>query len=429
MSFLQKAQAIRDNSPVLADRRSQPVASESRLPREYYAPYFERSLLDGILYNLGILLRYKWLIFFFTFVAGAAAVGFSILSLRLPPSESPLPNRYRSTAVLLMSSESDQNSTEALLAALGMPPSDSPTDQGETAMLILRSRATLDTLIERFGLREHYGLAGETRATVRDAVAANMSVGYESSTESLRVSFEDIDPQLAHDVVAEMVGLLTEWYSSRGDANRTSQLAVLETKLTDVETAISRLEADIRQIQEEYRVLTIEELATAQSTLLNELRTQRAMKELEIKNYEEFSRIDDPRMAQLRIELANLTELIRQVEAGEYASMPALDQVPNIAARFARLTAELTLQERLHQTLSEQYEVARLTDFDQTFFEVLEAPEVPDEKSGPSRARLTIGATAGGLFLGVALAVLLHVIGTIRKDPRKMRILEGERWT
>ena len=51
----------------------------------------ERTLLEGILYYLGILWRYKWLIFAVTVAAAVGSVIFSIITLRLPPDRSPLP--------------------------------------------------------------------------------------------------------------------------------------------------------------------------------------------------------------------------------------------------------------------------------------------------------------------------------------------------
>lgn len=425
MSFLERANEIRERS-LVAGAKQKPTNGSSALQRSSSLSepvYQERTLLDGVLYYLGVLLKYRWLIIAITALSAIGVVAFSIVSLRLPPSESPLPNRYESSAVLLMNTSGSTSSTQALLTALGVDVDRGPVDYGETAVLVLGSRTTVDTLIEEFDLTAHYPSDADVKIKTRARVWANTHLSYNSKTGSLRISYEDIDPVLAKDIVARMIELLSEWFAVQGGSTRTRQKQLLEIKLENVESEIARLQAEIQDIQEQHRVLTIEELAAAQSSLLNELRTQRAMKEMEISNYREFSRIDDPKMAQMRVELSNLTELIRQVENGEYSSMPAQDEIPDLAARFSRLNTELGLQQRLYETLSEQYEVAKLTDVDETIFEVLEHPEVPVRKSGPSRGELCMMVTIGGFIAAVALAFLLNAVGSVRNDPEKLKML------
>ena len=65
----------------------------------------ERSLIEGLLYYLSILLRYKWMIVGITAAAAVAVVIFSIVTLRLPTDRNPLPNHYTANAVLLVQSE------------------------------------------------------------------------------------------------------------------------------------------------------------------------------------------------------------------------------------------------------------------------------------------------------------------------------------
>ena len=120
----------------------------------------ERTLLEGLLHYLAILLRYRWLIIGITGAVALGAVAFSVVSLLLPPEKSPLPNRYTANATLLVQKGMGDNLSASILAALGIE--SQPTDTalgfeiGSLLVLVLQSRTLLDKVIEEFHLVERY---------------------------------------------------------------------------------------------------------------------------------------------------------------------------------------------------------------------------------------------------------------------------------
>jgi hypothetical protein len=224
-----------------------------------------------------------------------------------------------------------------------------------------------------------------------------------------------------------MIAQLDQWFQNEIVSEQATQKELLERKLEEVSARIANLEGQIREIQERHKVLTIEDLAEYQGDFLADLRTQKANKELEIKNYSRFARISDTKLEKLQVELANLNDLIRRVENGEYNSLPAQDELPELASRFSELSNELELQQRIYNTLSEQYEVVKLSEETKPFFRVLEPPEVPAEKSGPDRKELVVMATGGAFFVSVVLSFLLHVGRAWVRDPEKVKLLQGRK--
>lgn len=408
-----------ENNSIIA-RPSRPENLEAIIARE------ERTLLDGLLYYIGILLRYKWLIIITTFLAGLGSVGFAVLSIRMPPERSPLPNMYRSNAVLLMNTTGTDTAVQTFLTSLGMEPQGPGTiDYGQLALMILNSRTTIDQVIAEMNIATKYRLVEDVQFSARRIVASRSAFAYNRQTGALDISYESTDPLFSRDMVAKMVGLLSNRFADMGGSLRSKQLNILEEKLLEVSRETARLESEIKSIQTKHKALTIEDLATSQTSLLNELISQRAMKEMELKSQREFSNIDDPRTALLRIELANLDDLIQSVKDGRFASMPSQDMIPELAAVFARLNLELAIQQRIYQTLSEQYEVAKLTDVEEEFFRILEAPEVPFRKTGPQRSKLVITITMLGFFASIGLALVINAIRNLRGDPERLRILHG----
>jgi tyrosine-protein kinase Etk/Wzc len=394
----------------------------------------ERSLVEALLHYLGVLLSYKWLMIIITLLAMIAAVVFSVVSLSLPPEKSPLPNRYTSTAVLIMQQE-QTTGLESALASLGLtPPSDlsrSATgfDMGQLAIKVLQSREILDQLVQEFNIVERYKIQSSVRTTSRQVILDRSTFDYDRATGSLTISFESIDPTFSRDVAVRMVALLDDWFSSRGGTSRLKQKNLLEEKLAGISADISKLEDQIKQFQEKYGVLKVEDLAASQTKILDDLRSQLIVKEMEIENYQRFVKIEDPSLVKLKSERDNLLEQMRKVESG-FANpsgtvMPAQQDLPDLAQRFDNLNSALAIQKNIYEALSQQYELTKLYAESEPAFQVLESPEIPDEKSGPSRGRICVIATAVAFLGSAALALLLNVLRKQKAGPGMLTKLTG----
>lgn len=102
------------------------------------------------------------------------------------------------------------------------------------------------------------------------------------------------------------------------------------------------------------------------------------------------------------------------------------EDLPELAVRFSRLERELRIQARIYETLTQQYEVARLSAEDQTLaFQVLEMADVPQKKSGPSRAVLSAVVTTAAFFGSVFLVFFINMVRNLRRDDDAMRRLTG----
>jgi uncharacterized protein involved in exopolysaccharide biosynthesis len=93
---------------------------------------------------------------------------------------------------------------------------------------------------------------------------------------------------------------------------------------------------------------------------------------------------------------------------------------------FANLYREVHVQETVYDLLTQQYEIVRIQEAkDIPVVSVIDAPGVPEKKSFPPRALLTIGLTIVILILA-SIALLCHHYWQLidAKDPRKSFALE-----
>ena len=388
----------------------------------------ERTLVEGLLHYVGIVWRYKWMIVGVSTAAAIGSVVFALISLRLPPEESPLPNQYTANAVLLQQRGTSQSVSDTIMASLGIENGSGGLDYGQIAIQVLNSRDFIDRIVEQNGIIEKYEIQDKVRTNSRKLILANATFGFEPRTGMLTVAYQDIDPEFAAQMVDSIVTELLAWFASRGGSDRLLAVQTMEEKLSEVEGRIQQIENEIEQFQRTYGVLRVEEIAETQSGLLADLQSQLVAIDLQISNLEEVSRIEnDPELVSLRAQrqnILNLMQRIRQGYAGGNELLPPREQLPGLAAEYSRMQMDLQIQQRIYEALTEQYEVAKLTADTDPAFSILVPVEVPEEKSGPSRSQLVMAVTGGGFAGSIFLALLIHGIRKLWSDPDKRRVFE-----
>ena len=175
----------------------------------------ERTLLESAFFYGSVLLRYKWLIVGITAAAAILVLVFSIVTLVLPPDKSPLPNRYRAQATLIVQ-EGQTGGLDSVVAALGLALPEQAEgaygslDYGQLALMVLNSRIILDPLVEEFDIINRYEITENVRTASRNAILYRAEFNYTRTTGVLTISYESIDPIYSRDMVNRMVELLND---------------------------------------------------------------------------------------------------------------------------------------------------------------------------------------------------------------------------
>lgn len=408
----------------MADKSLQPIVAEPHRPAVSPETAPERTLLQGLLHYTGMIWARKWIVIVWTAIGAIGTVAFAVLSLVLPPDQSPLPNTYQATASLLIEENGSVGGTQSMLAALGFDSGagGGPQNTGQIAIAVLNSREFIDRIVTDFEIVKRFEITRNVRTKSRAVVLDNATFNYDAPTGILTISYEDIFPETARDVANAMVENLAEWFRRRGGADLSTSVLSLESKLGEVENEIARLEEDLRTFQTNYGALDPADLAESQSAMLTDLQSQLVQIDVQIRNRRELLRVaDDPELARLGAERDNLLQVIREIEAGYTGGarrMPPRSQMPELAQEFRKLAADLEVQQRIYTALYEQYEVAQLSVEFEPVFSVLEYAEVPDEKVGPRRSVLTIQITLAFAFSAVAFVIGWNAIKGAMANPK-----------
>ena len=324
----------------------------------------EISLID----LFAVLLKHKFLIIGMTGLAMIAAVIISIISLKLPPEKSFLPNKYTPKAQMLINNDSSSGgglasmiSSSGLgsLAGLAGVNVSGGASNSALAGYLVSSNSVQDAVVDKFNLIERYKIEKSPRASSREALKKLLTSNYDTDTGVFTISFTDIDPEFAREVVNFVVGLVEE---------RFNELGIDQNKLQE-----ENLKENIQRSYDEIRSLE-KQIQTLEHSVSN---------------------VYNP------------------------------SSVPSIMLDSSLLKMELSAQQQIYAQLKVQYESLKVSmASEQPVFQILEYAEVPDKKSAPSRGKLCIIITFAAGFLSVFLAFAINAIENIKKDPEAMAKLK-----
>lgn len=324
----------------------------------------EISLID----LLAVLLKYKKLIIIVPLLAAIMIVALAVVSIKLAPEKSFLPNVYTPKAHMLINDEKAGGGMSSMLAGLaGLAGISGSSGGGGSSMSSLaqylaESNPLLDAIVDNFAILEKpiFEKSRFPKSESRDYIKRKLSVSLDDETGVFTISFTDIDPVFAQGVV----NFAVDWLQERFDA-----LGVDKNKITK-----ENLEKNI--------ALSFEEIQNLQK---------------------------------------QANKIANSVNYGNGAW-----SLPSISVSSSKVQMELDAQREVYKQLKTQYELLKVKmQSESPVFQILERPEVPDRKSGPSRGKLCVIVTFAAIFLSVFLAFSLNAVKNIKNDPEAMKKLHG----
>lgn len=321
----------------------------------------EISLIDLV----AVLWRRKWLILGITLAGMIYAIIYSVISIKLPPEKSYLPNLYTPKAQMLITDDSkggaNLGSFGALAGMAGVNLS-SGFSNSALAKYLVSSNPVLDSIIDQFGFMEKWNIEKSPVTKSRNKVKGKLKTTYDDNTKVFTISYEDKDARLARDVVNYVVVLLEQKFNELGVDKNKLQKSNLEENINNAYQEILSYQAQIRDLESS----------------------------------------------------------VSNVYSGSSVNAIMMDT--------SLLKMELSVQEGIYKQLKTQYETLKVTmATEKPVFQILEMAEIPDQKSGPSRGKICIIYSFVAAFISVFLAFLLEALENLKKNPETIAKLKGKK--
>ncbi len=392
----------------------------------------EIDLLDLI----GVLFKHRRLIIGITVLAAVFVLVYSVISLKLPPEKSYLPNLYKSYSTVKINDSSSGGGLSSMLDSSGLGSlaalagvSGGGSSNSALAEKLATSNTFIDILAEEFQLDLVYDTSESKfpKTDLRRIIRDKLRLEADDTTGTMTIGYEDIDPELATRIANRMVNLLDAEFLKIDQVSNQSQKGLLETKLQDVQMEIDTLQADYLAFLSRNKIIDMETLITEITSATMELKSQMITIDAEIEAMENQSGIVNPKILEKKREKKGLELALKTLEEqGDY-NLPPLNGMPDLLIEEQKLKRSVEIQVAIYKGLLEQYEVTKLTDKGTgPTFQLLEKAEVPEIKSGPGRGKLCVIVTMAGFFLSLFGAFLLEFWQNLKNDPERMKKLKGE---
>lgn len=281
---------------------------------------------------------------------------------------------------------------------------------------ILRSQRVMDSIIERFGLRELYGrkTLDETRITLSQK--ANIK---KSKEGIISITVIDRSPELAADMANAFAEELDKVISRSAMTSGQRMRAFAEKRLTETRLELEKMEAELKAFQEKHKTVNLDSQSKAIIEAVGTVKGQLMAKEVELSTLLSFATDQNPRAGVLKAEVTGLREKLKELETGRPAGRDIFiptDNIPGISFKYATLLRDAKIQQTLFELLTQQYEIARIQEAkDSPTLQVLDIAKPPDKKAKPKRALIVLSLTVSAFVLSLFLAFLAEYIEAVRR--------------
>ena len=330
-----------------------------------------------------------------------------------------IPSRYESTARLMP--PDNQSSSGLAIAAAAMSGTAGAGGLGGIAgdllglkstsdvfVGILGSRTAQDKLIEQFNLKKLYGARNMEDARKELTAKTTLSVDRKSQITSVTVT--DRSPQRAAAMAQAYVEELNRLVAELSTSSARRERIFLEGRLQGVNKDLEAAEKDFSQFASKNAAIDVKEQGKAMVEAAAMLQGQLIAAQAQ---YEGLRNIYTDDNSRVRSTKARIDELQRQLEklGGKDESSvnasnqpgdsmyPSIRKLPLLGVTYADLYRRTKIQEAVLETLTRQYELAKVQEAKEIpTVKVLDPANTPDKKSFPPRLLF--------IFLGTTFAFM-----------------------
>jgi len=305
---------------------------------------------------------------------------------------------------------------------------------------VLHSRTVQDDLINKFDLRKLYGVRKIEDA--RKALSNRTDITSDRKSGIVSIKVVDRSPQLAAAMAREYVDQLNQIVVTLNTSSAHKERVFLENRLGQVQMDLESAEKDFSQFASKNTAIDVKEQGKALIGAAAELEGQLIAAQTQLEGLRQIYTDNNVRVRTLQARIAEYKRQLQKLDgnSGESSSAgseqtpadqsqdlyPSIRRLPILGVTYADLYRRTKVEEVVFETLTKQYEIAKVEEARETpSIKVLDAADIPEQKSFPPRMLLILFGTVL-VFAGTGAWIL----GRERwreveaGDPRKVLVLD-----
>ena len=407
-----------DNHEINTDQLKKEV-KEELLKREIMMGLQEDEI--DLFELLAVLKKYWKLIVVFPVVIAILVAGYSLL----------MPNYYKAQGTIFVHSSSGGSGMLAsLMGSLPISGLMGGLGGGGGANYLtcfLQSATMSDYIIKTFGIATNPAIIGDKlrdpdEPIIYDDILKMMekivSVDNDAKTGLITISAETMNATTSAEIVAAYIDRLGKFSMGPQKEKR----IFIEKQLALVGKELEVTENEYKNFQDKHKMYALDKQTAANIDKMALLETQRVTSNISLEMQQSLLKSSGNVAELVKMEAQKVaeeakTEAIKK-EIGEMEK--ELATLPEVSMEFLRLQRNLKVKEKVYAVLTEQYEMAKITEAEEgSQFEVIDQPRIPERKSKPKRAIMVILAGLSAGVLAVFAAFLMEFLKRRKEQEAK----------
>jgi capsule polysaccharide export protein KpsE/RkpR len=328
-----------------------------------------------------------------------------------------IPARYESTVRLIPPDVQSGGMLAALankagggLAAFGgdMP---SLKTSGALFMGILQSRTVEDDLIGKFDLRRVHST--QRWESARNELANSTEVSEDRKSGIITIKVTDRKPQLAASLCQEYVEELNSVVNQLSTSSAHRERVFLEERLKAVQLELADAEKEFSQFASINSTIDIKEQSRAMVDAAAALQGQLIAAQSELQGLRQIYADTNVRVRSIHARISELQKQLGKIGGqGESSTAvikirgesfyPSIRELPLLGVTYADLYRRSKIQEVIYETLTQEYELAKVEEAKEIpSIRILDPANVPERKAFPPRLLIMFLGVCGSCALGV----------------------------
>jgi uncharacterized protein involved in exopolysaccharide biosynthesis len=357
-----------------------------------------------------------------------------------------IPKQFESSARLMPPDQANSGAGMALLAASGSNAGSSLgtlaggllglKSSGALFIGILQSRTVQDHIVSKFQLQKVYG--DRYAEDARKDLANNSGVFEDRKSGILTIQVTDTDAQRATAIAQEYTAELNRVVNQMSTSSAHREREFLEERLKAVQLDLADAEKEFSQYASRNAAIDIQAQGKAMIEGAATLQGQLIAAQSELEGLKQVYTDDNVRVRSVHAQMVELKNQLERI-GGENESgvssphkipsdpnYPSIRKLPLLGVTYADLYRRTKVQEAVFETLTREYELAKVQEVKETpSVKVLDAASVPEKKSFPPRLLIIFFGTWIAFLTGMVWLVLNSFWDeTDLQDPRRVFALE-----
>jgi capsule polysaccharide export protein KpsE/RkpR len=285
---------------------------------------------------------------------------------------------------------------------------------GGTAIGVLSSPTVQDNIINRFDLRRVYHR--KLYLDTRKKLTGRTTFDEDKKSGIISIAVMDHDRYRARDIAQAYVEELNNLVNSLSTSSARRERIFLEERLHSIKDSLDVSSQKLSQFSSRNATVDPQKEGEATVEAAEKLQGQLIAAQSQLAGLKAMYSDDNVRVREVRAQIGELQGQLRKMSGlGESENgtdlktdqvLPSVRQLPLLGYTYYDLYRQVTMQEALYETLTKQYELARVQEAKEIPpIKVLDSPAVPEKLSSPHRLILTLLGIFVSAFAGLAWIV------------------------